>query len=244
MGKAQTARAILAGSARRWARVSAMVATVIVTTVLFGPGAATAQDGAAEPAETATYRLEVQFDWSAARHPLDYPPNAHFSSIIGAVHHGRYSLFQDGDTASSGFALVATNGRTAVLQAELAEAMRRGRVASVFTADGIATGTGAASAVLTLSARHPLASFATMLAPSPDWATGVAGVALWRDGRWLERVSRPLWVWDAGADSGESFRAPNAETQPRQSVRLAATPHFLGPDGLRPVGRATFVRIK
>ncbi|MEO1329004.1 MAG: spondin domain-containing protein [Pseudomonadota bacterium] len=203
-------------------------------------GAAAAE----ESAETARYRVEIQLDWTPARHPLDYPQNAHFSRVIGTTHTSRYALFRDGDTASSGFALVATNGRTSVLEAELAEAMRRRRVGAVFFAPALNAGSGTVRAEFEATERHALVSFATMLAPSPDWITGVASVPLRAEGAWVARIEAPLWVWDAGADSGETYAAKNAETQPRQSVRLLATPHALTPDGLQGVGRAVFTRLE
>ena len=93
-------------------------------------------------------------------------------------------------------------------------------------------------------AEHPLVSFVTMIAPSPDWFTGAADVALMTRGRWVEEVVVPLWAWDGGTDGGATYEAPNQDTPPRQSVRLLATAHFLRPGGLLPVGSATIRRVE
>lgn len=203
---------------------------------LFWTFPAFAQDGA-------RYRLDVTLRWTAETHPVAFPTNPHFSSFIGAVHSSRYTLFRDGDTATSGLALVATNGRTSVLQAELAEAQRRRRVADVFTASGLASGVGTKTVEFEVSPQHSWVSFATMIAPSPDWFTGIANQNLMRDGSWIDDVTLPLWAWDAGADSGESYIAADAETQPRQSIRLVSNASFLDSGGLKSVGQVVITRL-
>lgn len=193
---------------------------------------------------TARYRLTVAIDWSRETHPLEFPSNAHVSSLIGATHSTRYVVFADGRTASSGLELVAENGRTSILEAELAEAARRGRVDAVFMAKGLAQTPGTRVVEFRADRDRSLLSFVAMLAPSPDWFTGLASVDLAPGGDWVERLEAPLWAWDAGTDGGARYAAPNLDTQPRESVRLLATAPFLGADGLKRVGIATVVRLE
>ena len=194
-------------------------------------------------AQDATYAVRISLNWSLDT-AASLPDNPHWSRLIAFAHSDRYALFNDGDTASSGLALVATNGRVSVLEAELGEGRRRGRVADHRVLPGVPDGTGEFEFDLSLSEKHNHVSFATMLAPSPDWFTGVSGVALHVRGAWLQNITVPLWVWDAGADSGPDFQSPNAPTQPRQSVRLLTHPSFLTPTGLQPIGTATFTRLE
>ncbi|MEL7165978.1 MAG: spondin domain-containing protein [Pseudomonadota bacterium] len=197
--------------------------------ILFFAASAAAQD-------TVRYAVTVSLNWNGgAGHPVE----KHWSRLIAYAHSSRHALFQDGNTASSGLALVATNGRVTVLETELAEARRRGRVASQIVLPGIDSGTGTFEFEIDVSQKHRFVSFATMLAPSPDWFTGASAVELRADDAWVTRTV-PLWVWDAGADSGPDFASPNMPTQPRQSVRLLAHPAFLRPQGLRPIGTVTF----
>ncbi|MEX0309178.1 MAG: spondin domain-containing protein [Tateyamaria sp.] len=182
------------------------------------------------------YRVDVTFTWT------NPGIDAHWSRLIAFAHSSRYSLFRDGNTASSGLALVATNGRVNVLEAELAEGRRRGRVASHLLLPGIES-PGSFSFELDVDEKFNLISFATMLAPSPDWFSGASGVALRQDNAWLDKLEEPLWPWDAGADSGPDYTSPNMETQPRQSVRVLTHPDFLTRDGLEPVGHVTFTRL-
>ena len=192
--------------------------------------------GTAAAQEMARYRVDVTFSWA------DPDLDAHWSRLIAFAHSSRYSLFQDGETASSGLALVATNGRVSVLEAALAEGRRRGRVGAHLVLPGIES-PGSFSFELDVDERLNRIAFATMLAPSPDWFSGVSGIALRMDGLWRDRVEVPLWPWDAGADSGPEYTGPNVETPPRQSVRLLTHPDLLTADALKPIGQATFTRL-
>ncbi len=189
--------------------------------------------------DTVQYGVKVDLNWETDGAPAD----PHWSRLIAFAHSGKYSLFKDGDTASSGLALVATNGRVSVLEAELAEARRRGRVGEHVVLPGI-EGVGKFTFELALDDRRSHVAFATMLAPSPDWFSGISGVPM-RDaqGNWIEVLNVPLWVWDAGADSGSDFDSPNMPTQPRQSVRLLTHPSFLRVDGMRPIGHVTIEKL-
>ena len=164
--------------------------------------------------------------------------------LFGVTHARRYVLFRDGNTASSGVILMAENGRDTVLQAEWAEAARKDRVRALFEAADLAVLPGAVSVKFETTADRPFVSFVSMIAPSPDWFTGLASVPL-QDGEvWRDSITVPLWAWDAGSDSGETYDSENAEVQPRQSVRLLTAPQFFGDEGLRAVGQAVLTRVE
>ena len=198
----------------------------------------------AHDAESVRYQLEIDITWTAETHPFEYPDGAHVSGLVGATHNSRFALFADGRTASSGLELVAENGRSSVILAELAEGMRRNRVAETFEAPGLRALPGRFTATFDADPNRRFVSFATMIAPSPDWFTGAAGIDLRTDDGWIERLEIPLWAWDAGTDSGETYTAADADTQPRESVRLLATPQFLTDAGLAPVGVARIERLE
>lgn len=199
--------------------------------------------GAAGP-ETASFELTAEITWSARTAPLDFPDRAHMSGLVGATHNARYVLFRDGHAASSGLELVAENGRAAILRAEFTEAMRRGRLGGLVEGPSLAQVPGRLSTRFEADRDHPLLSFVTMLAPSPDWFTGAADIALMAGGEWIDEMETTLWVWDAGTDSGRTYGAPNQDTQPRQSVRLLASRHFLTPAGLTSVGTLKLRRLR
>ena len=73
--------------------------------------------------------------------------------------------------------------------------------------------------------------------PSPDWFLGVSGLNLRENGRWLDDVVVDLLTYDAGTDSGPTFRSPNDDTQPKEPIaRLTEFPL----DSSVPLGTFTF----
>jgi len=191
----------------------------------------------------ANYKLELVIDWSAELNPFDYPGRgAHTSSLIGLTHDKSFILFEDGATASSGLELVAENGRSGILKAQFEELKRKDRIGAVVESDGIKAVPGKFSTTFSTTQTHPLLSVITMLAPSPDWFTGVSAVQLHSKDGWVDVVKLPLWVWDAGTDSGDTYLAENADTQPRESTRLLSTQHFLNGDGLLKFGTISVER--
>lgn len=216
--------------------VSALLGGIALLSLPFAGPAGAADD-------VATFGLTVEIGWSAETAPLEFPDGAHLSGLIGATHNSRYVLFRDGHTASSGLELVAENGRPTVLEAELAEAARRGRVGSVIEGPNLASVPGTIETRFTATKTHTRLSFVTMLAPSPDWFTGIADFPLLADGAWIDGADLTLWVWDSGTDDGQTYAAPNMDTQPRQSIRLLSGPHFLSENGLVTVGTARLRRI-
>lgn len=195
-------------------------------------------------AENARYEVQVHIGWSEQTHPIDWPNGGgHMTGMIGATHHGRYILFRDGRTATTGLKVVAENGRVAIMRAEMAEAARRGRVGEVFDSKGVGMVPGQMATTFNATPEHSMVSMSSMIAPSPDWFTGVDSVQLMQNGAWVDTITQPLWAWDAGTDSGTDYTAKNAETQPAQSIRLLYHRSFFSSEGLTPIGYAVFTRV-
>lgn len=192
--------------------------------------------------QNATYELNLNIEWSSKIAPYEYPDGAHMSSLIGLTHNNSFVLFEDGLTASSGLELLAENGRFGVLRAQFEELSRKNRIGDTVIADGIKRVPGSMSTIFKTTSDHPMLSVVTMLAPSPDWFTGVSQIRLYEDGEWVDSIELPLWVWDAGTDSGVSFTSKNNDTQPRESVRLLSSRHFLNEKGLIRFGSVSIKR--
>jgi len=90
---------------------------------------------AAQAQETVRYQVEVALVWDGAAQ-AGHPADKHWSRLIAFAHTARYALFDDGDTATSGLALVATNGRVSVLEAELAEGVAAAGWARIWSCRG------------------------------------------------------------------------------------------------------------
>ncbi len=124
----------------------------LLLVVALWPSTALAQD-------TARYRLDITITWSAATHPHEFPSGAHISRFVAVSHTGRYVMFGDGRTASSGLELVAENGRPDILMTELAEAIRRRRVFKIVVAPALPTVPAKTSLIIEVDRRRSRISF-------------------------------------------------------------------------------------
>ena len=79
----------------------------------------------------------------------------------------------------------------------------------------------------------------TMIAPSPDWFTGVS-VDLMENGEWVAEKTVTVFAWDAGTDVGTTYKAPDADS--REKITLNGAPHFKKDNQTVSVGTFTFVR--
>ena len=192
---------------------------------------------------TARYRVTFQASWSAASHPVDFPSSAHFSPLVGGTHTAQVTFWREGALASTGIKDMAERGLTATLVQEINAGIAAGTAQHAFTGAAISTSPGAATADFEISQSHPLVTLVSMLAPSPDWFVGVAGLSLFEGGQWLAERRVELLPWDAGTDSGRTFTSPDLVTAPPAPISLiTAAP--LAPDGRpAPVGAFTFVRL-
>ncbi|MEM8558470.1 MAG: spondin domain-containing protein [Bacteroidota bacterium] len=188
----------------------------------------------------ATYEVTFVSTWSAATHPADFPSNAHFSQLVGAAHAPDVALFEVGATATEGIRLMAEKGQNAVLQGEV-EALS-GNVTFI---SGPALADSPDEDMLTFTADgdagHIALTLVSMVAPSPDWFIGVDGLALVENSQWIDTATVELVVYDAGTDSGQSYRAANDPTSPREAISESDHAYFA--DDRRIVGTLTLRRL-
>lgn len=198
---------------------------------------------AANAAEQATYRVTVEGAWTAESHPHEYPSDAHFSWMTGATHDEGYRLFEAGGIATPGLEALAEDGELSPYDAEIQAAIDQGTAGRLYQARPVDPMPGTTEFEIVVDERHPLVSLVTMIAPSPDWFTGVAAVRLLADGAWVAEKTLALEAWDAGTDSGVTFKAPDADTAPRGAVQLLDSAHFTLNGKPVPVGTVTFKRL-
>jgi len=151
------------------------------------------------------YNMQVQSLWTGARHPADYPSNAHFSPIVVASHNTTYQMWAPGSPASVGVQTVAEMGNSSSLTSDLSTAQTAGTVLQYLTGSGADQQT----VNITVDSGHAYVSFMTMLAPSPDWFTGFQDLSLCRGGNWVDAITITVQPWDAGTDCGTTFTSAN-----------------------------------
>lgn len=196
--------------------------------------------GALAADTAATYTATFDGTWSAATHPKDYPPGAHFSGLIGATHGDRYVLFRAGGTATDGLERLAEAGAHSPLNREIKDAVDAGKAGALIEGQPIFGPPGRATVTFTVDPTYPMVSLAAMIAPSPDWFAGLADVDL-RDGAgWVARKSMTVYAWDAGTDDGTTYRADDIDVRPHRAIMLNTAPHFMQDGRMVPVGTITF----
>lgn len=195
------------------------------------------------PAATARYRVTFEATWDGTSHPTDFPSNAHFSGLIGGTHRGTVSFWQDAGLATEGIRLMAERGRQTPLDIEVDAAMRAGHAQHLLVGSDVPSSPGSTSLEFEVSVDYPLVTLVTMVAPSPDWFVGVSGLNLLESGDWADRTV-DLHPWDAGTDSGVSYRSADRVTAPPQAIhRLTGPPVDVG-GTVPPMGRFVFRRLR
>ena len=190
---------------------------------------------------TATYELTFTATWTADTHPTNYPSNPHFSGLIGTTHNNAVKFWKTGEAASDGIKSMAELGSKNPLQSEISQAKGNGNADELISARGL--GRPPTSLKIEFDVRPPwnLVTVTSMLAPSPDWFVGVSGLNLLDDDdNWIDTLEVDLFVYDAGTDSGSSYRSANQPTNPRENIsRLEESP-FLVDGVVKPVGTFRF----
>jgi hypothetical protein len=195
------------------------------------------------PAATTRYQLIFEATWSVETHPTDFPPNPHFSGLIGVAHGPAASLWEEGGAATPGIKIMAETGAKSPLDAEIDRLIGAGSACVQISGGGVNPSPGTETVEFVASVDCPLVSVVTMIAPSPDWFLGVSGLSLLVDGAWVEQEVVDLYPYDAGTDSGATYTSPNAPTaDPQLIYRIEADPLLV--DGtLPPLGTFTFARL-
>lgn len=211
-------------------------------------GTGTTGDPAPAPAPTpapTTARYVVVFDaaWRVETHPTDFPSNPHFSPLVGGTHDASVRFWDVGAVATDGIRRMAEQGATSPLDQEIAGAVSQNRAQHVFIGGGVPLSPGSVSLEFDISQSHPLVTLVTMVAPSPDWFTGVSGLALFEGGRWVDERRVDLYPHDAGTDGGTTYDAPDLPLASRLPItRIEGRPFALG-GRVAPVGSYTFRRL-
>ncbi len=204
-----------------------------IVTVVAGAESAVAQG-------TATYRVTFNATWSAQTHPQDFPPNPHFSGLIGGSHNTNVTFWEPGQLASQGIKNMAELGQKAALRAEVNQAITDGHANLVIDGGGIGSPPGVRTIEIRMDPFWPLVTITSMIAPSPDWFVGTRGLSLIQDGYWVDTLEVDALVYDAGTDSGVTFTSPNSPTSPPENIARIETGPFLVAGAVKPVGTFKF----
>ncbi|NRA63226.1 MAG: hypothetical protein HRU19_02015 [Pseudobacteriovorax sp.] len=186
-------------------------------------------------AQAKEYRISFQSNWNLEDH-LATPRSAHFSPIVAVSHNHKYDLLPFGQTAGAGLENVAELGNATVILEELAAEIEAGTVGAVTqTPDLFINRSINQSFVVDITPEHPYLSFATMIAPSPDWMVGISNLKLYSESTgFYPGITKPypLFAIDAGTESGDfggNFSLNNRDTDPVGTISFLTGRGFAAP---------------
>jgi len=162
-----------------------------------------------ESSENANYQCIFTNLWTKSRHPNDFPKNPHWSPPVVVSHDLEYFLFREGENATEGLESVAETGNTKKLIDEMKDAgdsILTRKVGNLM--DGFSFKDSQKIKNIKLDGSHPYLSMISMVAPSPDWFTGLNDFDM-RNGTgfWFQEVILDLFPWDAGTDAGTTYKS-------------------------------------
>ncbi len=170
---------------------------------------------------TATYRLTVKNNWTEELYPAAYPIGAHFSWLAAAKHNANQSFWELGGMASAGFQELAETGYSEAFLKEIqAPAIPFGWQHWFCSSKSLSSKCGVLTVEFIITSDQPLITLASMLGPSPDWFVGVSGLNLQPNNNWIENLTVPLALYDAGTEDGLEPTMTNPESKPHRPISL------------------------
>lgn len=174
-----------------------------------------------DTSETACYQVNLVGNWTTNDHGT-LPDNAHFTTPVFIVHDGDYQLFKAAESyASAGLESLAETGNTLALVNEISgnADVARSEPFSDFRAP-----TSSAVDHIKVSKDFPRLSMASMIAPTPDWFIGLAGVSMIDEqSEFVSDVSMNVGAYDAGTEEGVAFSLDNLDAIPHVQVERITT---------------------
>lgn len=175
------------------------------------------QDIVLQPiSDSASYRVILTTKWSSP--VFSVPADAHLTILVGMVHVKDTFLWSN-NPASTGLEFVAEVGSNWRLMNELDTIIAKQKALSQFAVLPPVINSSI-EFPLTFTTGFPAISFASMIAPSPDWFTGINNYSLIQNNNWIDDVTIDLIIYDAGSEDGDVFGYNNPPTVPLQNVSV------------------------
>jgi hypothetical protein len=143
------------------------------------------------------FLVTIQISWGDPRVPIGHPNDPHTGNMFLVTHNPYYSLFKVNNIASLGIRKSAEYG---VVDELKMESQKSPDVYKIYTSD-VLKAPGVRTFIIEDNSMFPLFSFTTMLAPSPDWFTGITNIDL----RSITNHTFPLYAYDSGSAYGSIF---------------------------------------
>jgi len=198
------------------------IASVVLLLNACGSSSSGGSSSNIDESSDAQYRVTFTSVWSGTDFSTQFPSNAHFSGLIGSTHNDSVTFWDSGTSASAGIIQVAETGSKSVFTAEIKAAQDNASAEFLLDGGGINTTPGNVSYEFSINQDFSLLTLISMVAPSPDWFVGVHDLDLFDStaGEWIDSMTVDLKVYDAGSDSGVTFKSANTATSPQADIAL------------------------
>jgi hypothetical protein len=165
------------------------------------------------------YRVKIESLWTSSSHPTgpSFPSNPHFSPPVSVIHDGTKFFWKRGENATKGVESLAETGAVGTIFSEISSNLGKG-VLNAESAGGFNASGGAS---FEISAKNGFShySFASMIAPSPDWFIGISNLNLQDDqGKWHSKIVCSLIGYDAGTETADAFTTGGSPTSPIETI--------------------------
>jgi len=191
----------------------------------------------------AVYSVEFTGKWKAPE--FGVPSGVHFTTILGMIHNSQTYQWKEGELASWGVERIAESGNTGPMVIEIDSIVALGKAIS-YVVINAPTPTGSNKTNIYCNSNYPYISFETMLAPTPDWFTGINSFNLFHNNKWITDTTVNLYSYDAGTETGDAFGYNNPETNPKENVHkltpTKATVLTNGNSTLAPIASVRFIK--
>lgn len=197
------------------------------------------------PYSEASYQAVFTLNWQSPQFAV--PPNVHVTALVGIVHSKDTTLWSPGSLATKGIEDVAEIGNTIALNAELDFILSKGKALSKFMISPPLV-TGSTETILDFNTGFSCFTFASMIAPSPDWFMGIHDYDLFKNNKWVADTTINILLYDAGTEDGDVFSYDNPVTSPQQVISFLTPLNALvlanGNNSIEAIGTIRFRKIR
>lgn len=191
----------------------------------------------------AVYSVEFTGKWKAPE--FGVPSGVHFTTIVGMIHNNQTYMWKEGEPASWGVERIAESGNSAPMLLEIDSIVALQKAIS-YVVITTPPPTGSNKTNVYCNSNYSYISFETMLAPTPDWFTGISNFNLFQNNKWVTDTTVLLYSYDAGTETGDVFGYDNPETSPREKVHMLTPSKAMvlanGNSLLAPVASVRFIK--
>lgn len=193
----------------------------------------------------ASYQLVFTLNWQLPQFAV--PPNVHVTALVGMVHSKDTTLWSPELQATKGIEDVAEIGNTVAINIELDSILSNGKALSKFMVSPPSV-TGSTETILDFNTDFSCFSFASMIAPSPDWFMGIHDYDLFKNNIWVADTTINILLYDAGTEEGDVFNYDNPATNPQQPISFLTSVNAMvlanGSNSIGAIGTIHFRKIK